>query len=45
MANDDFKFPDEMENEVPEVEASAEDVPVPKEMLPHVPVVVGFAVM
>ena len=25
MANDDFKFPDEMENEVPEVEASAED--------------------
>ena len=25
MANDDFKFPDEMENEVPEVEASAEE--------------------
>jgi len=25
MADDDFKFPDEMENEVPEVEASAED--------------------
>ena len=25
MANDDFKFPDEMENEVQEVEASAED--------------------
>ena len=25
MANDDFKFPDEMENETPEVEASAED--------------------
>ena len=25
MADDDFKFPDEMENEVPEVEASAEE--------------------
>ena len=25
MANDDFKFPDEMENEVPEVEAPAEE--------------------
>jgi hypothetical protein len=25
MANDDFKFPDEMENETPEVEASAEE--------------------
>ena len=25
MANDDFKFPEEMENEVPEVEASAEE--------------------
>jgi hypothetical protein len=25
MADDDFKFPDEMENETPEVEASAEE--------------------